>query len=115
MKGESANLVRLRHILDACTEIGNYIKDTEFPEFKENSMMKLACVKQLEIIGEASNHLSFEFKQQFAEIKWKQIIAMRNVLVHEYFGIDSRIVWDILKEDLPKFKNQIEQILDQHI
>lgn len=111
MKGEKANLVRLRHILDACIEIGNYTEGVDFSEFESNSMMKLACVKQLEIIGEASNHLTDKIKQQYPEVKWKQIIGMRNVLVHEYFGIDNRIVWDIIKEDLPEFKSQVDYII----
>jgi uncharacterized protein with HEPN domain len=58
----------------------------------ENSMMRFACVKQMEIIGEASNHISDETKLKFTTVEWSQIIGMRNVFVHEYFGIDSNLV-----------------------
>lgn len=55
-------------------------------------MMRFACVKQMEIIGEASNHISDETKLKFTTVEWSQIIGMRNVFVHEYFGIDSNLV-----------------------
>jgi len=77
----------------------------------ENSMMRFACIKQLEIIGEANNHISDETKSKFAEIEWAQINGMRNVFVHEYFGVDSNLVWQIIKSDLPNFKQNIEKIL----
>jgi len=74
-------------------------------------MMRFACIKQLEIIGEASNHISDETKSKFAEIEWTLINGMRNVFVHEYFGVDSNLVWQIIKSDLPNFKQNIEKIL----
>jgi len=55
-------------------------------------MMRFACIKQMEIIGEASNHISSETKLKFTTVEWSQIIGMRNVFVHEYFGIDSNLV-----------------------
>lgn len=73
--------------------------------------MRYACVKQLEIIGEACRHLSQELKTRFSEIPWVQIVGMRNVFVHEYFGIDSMLVWEIVKNDLPEFKEQLQFIL----
>ena len=74
-------------------------------------MMRFACIKQMEIIGEASNHLSAELKSKFSEIEWAQIIGMRNVFTHEYFGIDSSLVWEIIKNDIPEMKGKIEHIL----
>jgi uncharacterized protein with HEPN domain len=58
----------------------------------ENSMMRFACIKQMEIIGETSNHISSDTKLKFTTVEWSQIIGMRNVFVHEYFGIDSNLV-----------------------
>jgi uncharacterized protein with HEPN domain len=77
----------------------------------ENSMMRFACIKQMEIIGEASNHVSDETKYRFTSIEWSQIIGMRNVFVHEYFGVDSTLVWEIIKNDVPDLKEKIKQIL----
>jgi len=66
----------------------------------------------MEIIGEASNHVSDETKSKFTSIEWSQIIGMRNVFVHEYFGVDTTLVWEIIKNDLPDLKGKIKQILD---
>lgn len=74
-------------------------------------MMRFACIKQMEIIGEASNHISTELKSKFQEIEWAQIVGMRNVFAHEYFGIDSSLVWEIIKNDIPELKGKIEHIL----
>ena len=65
----------------------------------------------MEIIGEACNHLSAELKSKFSEIEWAQIVGMRNVFTHEYFGIDSSLVWEIIKNDIPEMKGKIEHIL----
>jgi uncharacterized protein with HEPN domain len=66
----------------------------------------------MEIIGEASDHISEEIKTQFSEIEWSQIKGMRNVFVHEYFGIDSRLVWEIIRHDLPDLKDKVIAIID---
>jgi len=76
-------------------------------------MMQFATVKQLEIIGEASNQLTDHFKKLYKEIEWREIVGLRNILIHEYFGIDTKIVWDILQIDLPKLKIRVEDILKQ--
>ncbi|HQS25164.1 MAG: hypothetical protein B7Y11_13625 [Sphingobacteriia bacterium 24-36-13] len=60
---------------------------------------------------EASKHITEELKSQFPEIEWSQIIGMRNVFAHEYFGIDSSLVWEIIKRDLPLLKSKMESIL----
>lgn len=112
MRGKSGDKVRLQHILDAILEIETYTLNKEFTSFMNNSMMRYACIKQLEIIGEAGNYVSEELRSKFSEIEWSQIIGMRNVFVHEYFGVDSRLVWEIIKDDLPGLKYKIIKILD---
>ena len=99
------------HILDAISEIESYLMDSDFESFLDNSMMRFACIKQMEIIGEASNHISTDVKSNFSSVDWSQIIGMRNVFVHEYFGVDSSLVWEIIKNDLPDLKNKIKEIL----
>lgn len=111
MRGNLGDQIRLQHILDAINEIESYLVGIEFSEFMNNSMMKFACIKQMEIIGEASNHVSDDIKSQFSDIEWAQIIGMRNVFVHEYFGVDSNIVWQIIKDDLPELKEKVIKII----
>jgi len=80
MRGKLGDKIRLNHILEAILEIESYLMNAEFELFMENSMMRFACIKQMEIIGEASNHISNETKNIFSEIEWSQIVGMRNVL-----------------------------------
>ena len=110
MRGKLGDKIRLMHILDAIEEIESYISQVDFDVFMENSMMRFACIKQMEIIGEASNHISTETKERFSTIEWAQIVGMRNVFVHEYFGVDSSLVWEIIKNDLPELKTKIALI-----
>jgi len=74
-------------------------------------MMRFASVKQIEIIGEAANYISDETKEKFSEIQWRQITGLRHVLVHEYFGIDSRLIWQIIVDDIPSLKINIKEVL----
>lgn len=112
MRNELGDKIRLKHILDAINEIHSYLISADRAIFLENSMMRFACIKQMEIIGEASNHLSTELKTRFSDIEWAQIVGMRNVFTHEYFGIDSNLVWEIIKNDIPELKEKIQLILE---
>jgi uncharacterized protein with HEPN domain len=112
MRSKLGNKVRLNHIYDAIVEVESYLLSADFDTFLNNSMMRYACIKQMEIIGEASNHISDEIKTKFSEIEWGQIKGMRNIYVHEYFGIDTRLVWEIIKHDLPDLKSKVLTILN---
>ena len=111
MRSRLGDKIRLQHILDAIQEIDSYIVDVDFEKFMENSMMRYACIKQMEIIGEASNHVTDEVKSEFLSVEWGQIVGMRNVFVHEYFGVDATIVWEIIKGDIPDLKNKVQEII----
>jgi len=112
MRGRIGDNVRLKHILDAIIEIESYLQNANFDVFVNNSMMRFACIKQMEIIGEASDHISNEIKIKFSEIEWAQIKGMRNIFVHEYFGIDTKLVWEIITNDIPALKNKVVEIID---
>ena len=111
MRSKLGDKVRLQHILDSIQEIESYLVDVDFEDFIENSMMRFACIKQMEIIGEATNHVTEEVKAEFSEVEWGQIIGMRNIFVHEYFGVDTNLVWEIIKRDIPILKIRISDIL----
>jgi uncharacterized protein with HEPN domain len=111
MRSSLGDKIRLQHILDAIQEVESYLVDIDFEKFMENSMMRFACIKQMEIIGEASNHVTDEVKSEFSSVEWAQIVGMRNVFVHEYFGVDATIVWEIIKGDIPDLKTKVQEIL----
>jgi uncharacterized protein with HEPN domain len=105
--------VFLRHILD---EIDFLIRETEgknFEEFIKDEILKRACSRSLEIIGEAVKNLSPDFKRQHKEIEWKKLSGLRDKMIHGYFGVNWDIVWDVMKNQIPKLKGQIENILDK--
>jgi uncharacterized protein with HEPN domain len=79
----------------------------------KDSKTKFATIKQLEIIGEAANHITEETKLRFTNVEWQKIGGLRNILVHEYFGIDENIVWGIIVKNLPELKNSIQCILQK--
>ncbi|MGY6521633.1 MAG: HepT-like ribonuclease domain-containing protein [Mongoliitalea sp.] len=110
MKGRIGDFQRIAHILEAIEEIENYVWDIDFNTFKEKSVIKYASIKQLEIIGEASKHLSNEFQAKTPHIKWREIIGLRNFLVHEYFGVDEKIIWQIITVDIPELKEKLKSI-----
>lgn len=111
MKGKLGDKARLQHILDAIAEIERYTQSTSYEDFHSNSMMHYATVKQLEIIGEAANHITEDLKRTSTQVPWKEIIGLRNILIHEYFGIDTKLVWDIINTELPAFHSQIKDLL----
>ncbi len=78
-------------------------------------MLQSACIHQLEIIGEAANHFSDEFFKKYKEVEWAEITGLRNVLLHEYFGIDIRIVWQVIQNDLPHLNESIKAILQEMV
>lgn len=76
-------------------------------------MMFNATLRQLEIIGEASNRLSEQLLQNNTDIPWARIIGLRNLVVHEYFGIDDITIWNVIKINLPNLKEKILQIISK--
>ncbi len=103
----------LSHIRDAILTIEDYLRGATYENFVANKMMVDAVVRELAIIGEASNNLNQEFREQHREILWRRIRAMRNFLVHEYFGVNTKIVWDTCQEDLPSLKSFVERMLGE--
>jgi uncharacterized protein with HEPN domain len=110
MRGKFGDKERLKHILDAIEEIEAYTANTDLTDFLANSMMRFASIKQIEIIGEAANYLTPETKALFTNIEWNQIIGMRHILIHEYFGVDDNLVWQVIRDDIPKLKFAVANV-----
>jgi uncharacterized protein with HEPN domain len=102
---------RLRDILEAISQIEKYAIQGQ-TEFQRNELIQVWVVHHLQIIGEAANSLSQKMVNQHSRVPWSQIIAFRNILVHEYFRVDLKAVWKIIERDLPALENQVEDILN---
>ncbi len=103
---------RIRHIRDAILEIGELTKGYDRTKFTEDKKTKFACVFQLEIIGEAAGRLSDELKQKYEQIAWQPIVGLRNIIAHEYFGIDYDRIWEVISIDLPLLETEVGKIIE---
>jgi len=87
----------LEDIYESTLRIELYTEDISFEEFKKNTLLQDAVVRNLEIIGEASKNIPMTIREQYSEIEWKKITGLRDILIHAYFGIDLDIIWDVVK------------------
>jgi uncharacterized protein with HEPN domain len=105
------DLVRIQHMIEAIEALLSYIKKRRVHEMGKNRMLTSAIERELEILGEAANHVSEKIKSKAPTVPWKQIIGMRHHISHEYFDIDYRIIWKTIKQELPVLRKQLTQLL----
>ena len=105
--------VYLDDILESIKQIEKYTKEISKTEFFRSTQIQDAVVRRLEIIGEAIKHITKNVKEKHTEIKWRESAGMRDIMIHEYFGVKLDRVWNTVKKDLPKFKKQIENLLKE--
>lgn len=103
---------RLRHMLQAMDNINEYMTDKAEEDLMSNSMLFFAVVKNVEIIGEAAYKLTHDFTQAHPETPWRQIIAMRHILVHGYYQVTASEIYNVYKQDLPILYKQIISYLE---
>ena len=107
MKGDQ---LYLKHILDAIDKVDTYIA-VGHEVFIASSHWQDAVIRQLEIIGEATKRLSKQFCLRHSDVPWRRIAGLRDVLIHDYMGVDISAVWEITQKNLPPLRLQIESIL----
>jgi uncharacterized protein with HEPN domain len=113
MKGKLGDKARLEHILESVRLIRKFVEGATFEDFSNNEMLFSACVRHLAIIGEAATNLTSELRANHPEVTWSQIVGMRNILVHRYFGTSEKVLWLTIEQDLPTFEKQVEAILQE--
>lgn len=113
MNGPHSNIIRIRHVLDAISEVEKYIEGVIEEEFLSNSEKRFATIKQIEIAGEACNRITSEVREAHPEIPWAQVIGFRNISIHEYHNVSFHIVWNIASGDLPTLKIQMQNLLEE--
>jgi uncharacterized protein with HEPN domain len=101
---------RLRDILDAVERISRYTSRGR-EAFEREELIQVWVVHHLQIIGEAAAQLGQGFHRAYPEVPWPKIVAMRNVLVHEYFGIDLNELWNVAQRDLDAIRGRVERLL----
>ncbi len=98
-------------ILESMNKIERYTKGLTYDQFEKNEMVVDAVIRNLEIIGEAVKNIPDEVREKHPEISWKRMIGLRNITIHEYFGVDLNIIWEIVTKNLPETKPKIEAML----
>mgnify|MGYP002624423018 CR=1 FL=1 len=111
MPDKFGDKIRLQHVLDAIETIEDYISSADFEAFSENSMMRDACIRQLQVIGESCKNVHAELREKYPDVPWRQIVGLRNIVIHEYFGVDEKVIWEVIQQDLPVFKQQVADII----
>ena len=104
---ERATRLLLDDIRQSIDRIEEYVRGMSFEDFSEDQKTIDAVTRNLEIIGEAANRLTDEFKEDHSDIEWYKIVGLRHRIVHEYFGVDLQIVWQILRTDLPALRESL--------
>jgi len=100
---------RIDDIIEAIDKIDRYTRSYDFDSWCKDEKTIDAVIRNIEIIGEASSHLPEEIQNQFKGIPWSMMKAIRNILIHEYFGVDLEILWKTIKEDLPNLKERLSK------
>lgn len=111
MTTDPKNNLRLHHIVEAAENVLNFIRGVTEEDFVNNYEKQAAVIRQFEIIGEAANRLTPDFKDLHPEIDWSKVIGMRHKMIHDYFDVDIKIVWTTSCDDIPALKTAVEHIL----
>ena len=101
----------LEDISERIEKIESYINDMTYNDFKQDDKTVSACIREIEVIGEATKQIPKEITNKFNELPWSLMAKMRDKLIHWYFDIDEEIVWNVATQKLPQIKVQIDEII----
>jgi len=110
LKRESLDYIE--DVIDALSKIQQFTQGMEYNDFIKDDKTIFAVVRALEVIGEAAKRISRSVKNRYPQIPWKDAAGMRDKLIHEYFGINLKVVWDTIKQDIPALKPLMQKVLE---
>lgn len=112
MSGKRTHIDYLRDILDAVGKARRFAEGMEFEEFAADDRTSFAIVRALEIIGEAAKKVPRTVRDRYPDVPWQEMARIRDKLIHDYFGVDLRVVWRTVHEDLPPLSEQVTRVLN---
>ncbi len=101
----------MEDILGAIDEVSDFTSGMAFGEFAQDRKTINAVLRSLEVLGEAAKGIPDDVRQYAPDVPWKRMAGMRDKLIHQYFGVDLRIVWEVVQEELPPLRPKIEGLL----
>lgn len=102
---------RLDDIIDSLELIAEYVQNMDYESWRKDRKTIDAVIRNIEIIGEAASHIPENIQEQYTDIPWYQMKGMRNILIHEYFGVDIDILWKTVQQDLPLLKLKMQKVI----
>lgn len=106
-------ILYLEDMFQSILRIEEYLGDLDFKEFKKTYMVVDAVIRNFEIIGEASKKIPISIQEKYPEIPWRKMYGLRNLISHEYFGIDYELLWEIAKNNLPQNQMDLQKIIEK--
>ena len=103
----------IQHIIESIDLIEIYLKNQTEDTFKQSIQLQDSCIRRLEIMGEAVKNLPDSLRDTAPKVPWKKIAGMRDILIHEYFGIDLDLTWRVLTKELPRVKKYLIKLKKQ--
>jgi uncharacterized protein with HEPN domain len=107
------NKLYLRHTLDACSQIAEFLSDIDKQDFLVDARTQNAVMYQLSIVAESLSKTTQDLRDSHPEIEWRDIKDMRNLVLHDYDNVNIHIVWDTVQQDIPVLKSQVQEILSE--
>ncbi len=98
-------------MLEAMNAIESFVDQMKPEEFRRNDLVSSAVIRKFEVIGEAARHVPEPVVSKYPDVPWRKIVGMRDRLIHFYFGVKYDLVWDTIKQEIPRLKEQIQKIL----
>lgn len=108
------DLVRLQHMLESTNAVLSFIKEKNREDLDTNRLLLSGILRELEILGEAAGKISQQTKDRFPKMPWKQMVGMRNRLIHAYFDVDHDVIWKTITDVLPSFSCMLNKIISDY-
>lgn len=106
------DIERVCHMLDALAAAISFVSDRKSHDLDQDKQLNFACIRAFEVVGEAATKLSADFRLRHNEIPWRDIIGLRNRLIHDYLGVDNSAIWKLIIYDAPLLIKQLQHIID---